>query len=183
MFSTRKMLYYSSEFTKLFIFSPVHYGVNFVIYIDIAWTANKESSMIGLRCILWRHNCWDEIFLLPATWGEEFPGVRPSHPSWPWHFNRSTLAALGLGLLLFTHKYTFYSVHLFQIFTYRYKVNVSGASQSASPPPLVFPPIWILPWVTWDGNVRSQADVDQDNPDKCDKLDKFQVKIINNYPW
>ena len=54
-------------------------------------------------------------------------------------------------------------------------------AQSASP--LVFPPIWILPWVTWDGNVRSQADVDQDNPDKCDELDKFQVKIINNYPW
>ena len=22
----------------------------------------------------------------------------------------------------------------------------------------------------------------QDNPDKCDELDKFQVKIINNYP-
>lgn len=129
---------------------------------------------------LWRHNCWDETFLLTDTRGEDSLVSDPD-PSWPWHFNRSTLAALGLGLLLFTHKYTFYSVHLFQIFTYRYKLNVSESSQSASP--LVFPPIWILPWVTWDGNVRSQADVDQDNPDKCDELDKFQVKIINNYPW
>ena len=65
----------------------------------------------------------------------------------PWHFNRSTGMAPGRGLLLFTHKYTFYSVHLFQIFTYRYKLSSCFLSFECYREPHE---------ISWDGNVRSQ---------------------------